>query len=198
MVPLLKPSQDLVSAETNLDAAIGAVLAGDREAYRQIITACEAKVRIVLAAILPVQDMVDDIAQEVFVTAYGKLRDYEPGSDFVAWLKAIARNLALNERRRWFRHARFRDKLHAEVERSVEPFIAGFSDKYEGNVLEALRECLQRLEEPSLGITKDFYFNDLSSEEIARRHDRKSSWVRLILFRARSSIAACLQSKGVS
>jgi RNA polymerase sigma-70 factor, ECF subfamily len=80
--------------------AIGAVLAGDREAYRQIITACEAKVRIVLAAILPVQDMVDDIAQEVFVTAYGKLRDYEPGSDFVAWLKAIARNLALNERRR--------------------------------------------------------------------------------------------------
>jgi Sigma-70 region 2 len=100
--------------------AIGAVLAGDREAYRQIITACEAKVRIVLAAILPVQDMVDDIAKEVFVTAYGKLRDYEPGSDFVAWLKAIARNLALNERRRWFRHARFRDKLHAEVERSVE------------------------------------------------------------------------------
>ena len=140
----------------------------------------------------------DDIAQEVFVTAYAKLSEYEPGSDFIAWLKAIARNLALNERRRWFRHARFRDRFEAEMETSLDSFVTSFADRYEGNVLEALRECLQRLEEPARRITNDFYFHDLSSEEIARRLERKGSWVRLILFRARAAIAACLQSKGVS
>jgi DNA-directed RNA polymerase specialized sigma24 family protein len=60
---------------------VTAVLTGDREAYRQIILLCEARVRLILAAILPDSDKVDDIAQEVFVTAYSKLVDYRAGSD---------------------------------------------------------------------------------------------------------------------
>jgi RNA polymerase sigma-70 factor (ECF subfamily) len=197
MVTPPDPNEQSVNSESNLDTWVRSVRAGDREAYRQIIEACEAKVRIILAAMLPEQNDVDDIAQEVFVTAYTKLGEYEVGSDFVAWIKAITRNLALNERRRWFRQARFKDKFEAEMEASLEPFVTDFGGRYEGNVLEALRDCLRRLEEPSRRITEDFYFHDLSGEEIARRHERKAGWVRLILFRARTAIAACLQKKGV-
>jgi RNA polymerase sigma-70 factor (ECF subfamily) len=187
-----------MTAEGNLDRLIESVLAGDRDSYRDVIVLCEAKVRIVLAAILPDSSVVDDLAQEVFVTAFTKLQSYRAGTDFELWLKAIARNLALNERRRWLRNARFKDKFQAEVETALEPAITAFAEGYEGTVLEALRECLQRLEQPSRAITEDFYYHDLSSEQIAARLGRKGGWVRLILFRARAALAACLQTKGVS
>src|SRR5579871_2137301 len=90
-----------MAGDAHLDRIIEAVVGGDRESYRQVILRCEAMVRMILAAILPDPGGVDDVAQEVFVTAFGKLNQYQPGTDFELWLKAIARNLALNERKRW-------------------------------------------------------------------------------------------------
>jgi RNA polymerase sigma-70 factor, ECF subfamily len=194
-----QPASGAAPDVSNLDQWVEAVRADDREAYRWIIQTCEAKVRVVLAAILPDPDAVDDLAQEVFVTAYRKLGEYRAGSDFVAWLKAIARNLALNERRRWFRHARGRDRFELEMEQALEPVVLSMADRFaEGPVLQALRECVEQLEEPSHGVIRDFYFQEIATEEIGRRLGRNPGWVRLILFRARTALATCLQSKGVS
>jgi RNA polymerase sigma-70 factor (ECF subfamily) len=187
-----------MAANANLERVIEAVIGGDRESYRQVIVHCETKVRVILAAILPDPSSVDDLAQEVFVTAFGKLDEYKPGTDFELWLKAIARNLALNERKRWFRQVRFRDRFEAEVESCLEPLITGFGEGYEGSILEALRECLETLEQPARGVTEDFYFQERSSQEIARSLGQKAGWVRLVLFRARAALAACLQKKGVN
>jgi RNA polymerase sigma-70 factor (ECF subfamily) len=197
MILNVKSSADQSAPDPELDPLIAAVLAGDREAYREVILRCEAKVRVILAAILPDKESVDDLAQEVFVTAYGKLRDYRPGSDFVAWLKAITRNLALNERRRWLRHQGFKQKFQAEMETALDPFITSTAERFEGNVLEALRDCLAQLHEPARRITEDFYFHGQSTDHIARRLNRERGWVRLALFRARSGLAACLQLKRV-
>ena len=92
-----------ISDVSVLDAAIIRSRSGDRDAYRQVIEGVEAAVRIVVAAIVPDRAQVDDVAQEVFITAWGKLDDYHAGSDPVRWFKAIARNLALNARRGWLR-----------------------------------------------------------------------------------------------
>ena len=186
------------TVESDLENLVDAVINGDREAYRGVIIVCESKVRVVLAAILPDPSSVDDLAQEVFVTAFSKLADYTPGTDFQLWLKAIARNLGLNERRRWFRNARFRDRFEAEAERTLEPLIAGFGEGCEANVLEALRECLEQLEEPSRHLVEEFYFQEQSSEQIGRRLGKKATWVRLVLFRARAALGMCLEKKGVS
>ena len=75
------------TCEMDIDEAIRRVLAGEIDAYEQVVRACEAKVRIVLAAMLPYGEPVDDLAQEVFVTAYNKLSDYEQGRDFVIIVK---------------------------------------------------------------------------------------------------------------
>jgi len=84
------------------------------------------------------------------------------------------------------------------VESCLEPLITGFGEGYEGSVLDALRECLEALEQHARGVTEDYYFRELSSEEIGRSLAQKSSWVRLVLFRARAALGACLQSKGVN
>jgi RNA polymerase sigma-70 factor (ECF subfamily) len=179
------------------DALVGATLAGDREAYRQIITLSEARVRVVLAAILPDSSVVEDLAQEVYVTAFYKLGDYRPGSEFLAWLVTIARNLALNERRLWLRRERFKETFQAQMEASLETQIRHPAEHLEGDVLVALRECLDGLGSQARSVTEDFYFKELSSEHIARQHQRPSGWVRLVLFRARAVLADCLRTKGV-
>lgn len=195
--PSIRPSTAAPVPDAVLDAAVVAVRAGDREAYRQVVVACEAKVRLVIAAILPDADGVDDLAQEVFVTAYGKLRDYRPGTDFSAWVKAIARNLALNERRRRLRQNRLRDRFAMEFETVLGPAIELGPDRFGGRILEALRECLGRLEDPAHGVTEAFYFREETTGTIARRLGRSDGWVRLVLFRARAALAICLQAKGV-
>jgi RNA polymerase sigma-70 factor (ECF subfamily) len=187
-----------VTEESQLDRSVEAVLSGDREAYRDVIAQCEANVRVVLAAIVPDVQSVDDLAQEVFVTAYAKLSEFQLGRDFRLWIKGIARHLALNERRRWFRNVRFRGRFEAEIERTLDPLITGFGEAYEGNVLEALRACLAELESPSRTLVEEFYFQELSSDQIARRLGKKAGWVRVALFRARSSLGLCLEKKGVS
>lgn len=187
-----------MTGESKLDRSIKKVLEGDREAFREVIVSCEAKVRVVIAAIIPDTNSVDDLAQEVFVTAFAKLKDYEMGTDFEQWLKAIARYLALNERRRWFRQARLRDRFEAEYETALEPLIDAFAQKYDGNLLEALRECIGRLQEPSRAIVNDFYMKELTSEQIGQTFNQQAAWVRLVLFRARAALAACLREKGAA
>jgi RNA polymerase sigma-70 factor (ECF subfamily) len=187
-----------VKADSSLDDAVAAVLGGDREAYRRIIEDCEAKVRIVVAAILPDENAVQDVAQEVFVTAYSKLSRYTIGSDFVLWIKAIARNIALNERKRWLRQSRTRDKFECELESLLDANTRDFAASFTGNLFDALNECVERLDESSRRVTEEFYYNGLSGEEVAHKLERKHAWVRLTLFRARTALAACLQSKGVS
>jgi RNA polymerase sigma-70 factor (ECF subfamily) len=178
------------------DALVAATLAGDREAYREIIALSEARVRVILAAILPDPSVVDDLAQEVYVTAFYKLGDYRSGSEFLAWLATIARNLALNERRRWRRSERFKARFEAQMEASLETHVTQIAEHLEGDLLMALRQCLEGLSDQARSVTEDFYFKELPSEQIGKRHQRNSSWVRLVLFRARSALAECLHSKG--
>lgn len=183
--------------EPAYDALVTTVLDGDLMAYRQIVERCEAKVRVILAAMLPDRESVEDLAQEVFVTAYAKLGDYRSGTDFEAWIKAIARNLALNERRRWLRYEGLKQKFQAEMETALDPLVTDATERFEGGVIEALRDCLGQLRHPARRITEDFYFRGHTTEVIARSLSRPAGWVRLALFRARAALANCLHLKRV-
>ncbi|MBM3883100.1 MAG: sigma-70 family RNA polymerase sigma factor [Verrucomicrobia bacterium] len=192
------PSRSAPSgADPAYDALVATVLGGDLKAYRQIVERCEAKVRVILAAMLPDREGVEDLAQEVFVTTYAKLRDYRPGTDFEAWIKAITRNLALNERRRWLRYEGFKQKFQAEMETVLDPLVTEATGRFEGHVIEALRDCLGQLRDHARRITEDFYYRGHKTDLIAQNLNRTAGWVRLTLFRARAALADCLHLKRV-
>jgi len=181
---------------SDLDAVVQEVVRGDRERYRAIVEACEVPVRVVLAAMLPDAVPVDDVVHEVFLTAYLKLREYRTGTDLVAWLKAIARNMAHNERRRFARQQamkrRYRDEIDEVLAPAVEEAVAGAG----AEALAALRDCVEALAEPARALVRRHYFDGVGYDEIARASGRTSGWARLVLFRARAAIARCLSVKG--
>jgi RNA polymerase sigma-70 factor, ECF subfamily len=78
------------------DRIIQQVLDGDTEAFRWIVDRYQGPVWHMIRH-LTGPDVSDDIAQDVFVSAFAKLASYDPGqSRFSTWLFTIARNKAIN------------------------------------------------------------------------------------------------------
>lgn len=183
---------------SEIDAAILRSRAGDRESYRQVIIGVDAAVRIVVSAIVPERSLVDDVAQEVFITAWSKLDDYQPGSDPLRWFKAIARNLALNARRGWLRQEESRQSYRYVLEQSLEPATVALAEGAESSLLDMLERCLNALSEPVRSIVREYYWEGHSPETIAVSRGRPPGWARVTLHRVRAALADCLKDKGVS
>lgn len=82
---------------------VRAAQAGDRRAFGRLYERYGRVVHGILLARLPLRE-VDDVVQEVFLTALTRLADLrEPGA-FGPWLGAIARNRAADQHRRRREH----------------------------------------------------------------------------------------------
>jgi RNA polymerase sigma-70 factor (ECF subfamily) len=184
-------------APPGTEAAIAAVLAGERERYRAVVEAFRVPVTMVVAAIVPDPGCVDEVAYETFWTAYSKLREYTPGTDFGAWIKAIARRLAWNERRRWLAEERTRRGYQQLLEEDAGPLADAFAAAVGAQTRALIEGCIERLQPATRRLVERYYFEGRPGPEIAREERRTESWVRVSLLRARVALAACLESKGV-
>ena len=189
------------SLAAHLDSMIRAVRAGETERFGEVVSALEADVRTLLAIMIPDKSRVPDLTHEAFVVAYVKLDEYCEGTDFAAWMKAIARNLASNERRRWIREQRFSARYAAAIEDDiVGPLVDRLTDQLEirqqAQLLAALRECVAGLKKAARDAVERFYFNGASVADIAMSSGRSPGAIKVILFRARAALAECLAMKG--
>jgi RNA polymerase sigma-70 factor (ECF subfamily) len=184
-------------SDVDVDQAVREVRQGCRESYRQVIDVCESKVRLVLAAVLPSPSLVEDLVQEVFIQAYHKLDEYRAGTDFIAWIREIARNLALNERRRWLRRQSATRRYRARIEETLERDLFEAAPKGEADAFAALRDCLRGLEDGVRQVVEKYYWQGLPGAAIAQALGRSAEWTRVVLHRAREALAHCLQNKGI-
>lgn len=58
----------------------------------------------IAAGVLGSSSRAEDVVQEAALIALGKLDEFDPSSNFEAWMGQIVRYTALNERRRGFKH----------------------------------------------------------------------------------------------
>src|SRR5207237_10932494 len=72
---------------------IRAVMRGDRDAFARLYADYSRMVHAILLGRIPRRD-VDDLVQDVFVTAYMRLRELREPAAFGGWLATIARNRA--------------------------------------------------------------------------------------------------------
>jgi RNA polymerase sigma-70 factor, ECF subfamily len=182
--------------QLQIDAAITRVRAGDRDAYRDVIEACETRLRLVVAGVLPDSSLVEDVVQQAFVLAYTKLEQYQTGTGFIAWIATIARYEALNERRRWLSERSMRQRYGAELR--LEQALENSPEALEGlehTTIASLHACIEALQGRAAAVVKAHYFDHQDNEVIAAAQGRTAAWVRLVLHRARQALAECLKTK---
>jgi RNA polymerase sigma-70 factor (ECF subfamily) len=73
------------------------VLEGNTESFRHIVERYEKPIVRMIRNIINNRESCEDIAQDVFFTAYRKLGSFDPArSNFSTWLFTIARNKSIN------------------------------------------------------------------------------------------------------
>ena len=86
------------------------VVAGDRDAFARLYNDYVRMVHAILLGRIPRRD-VDDLVQDVFVSAYTRLAELREPAAFGGWLATIARNRATD----YLRHTREQDELPEEI-----------------------------------------------------------------------------------
>ena len=141
---------------------------------------------------------VDDLAQEALVIAYERMEDFDENRDFGAWVRGIARNLVINERRKDARRKRIvadnlTDVLLASSStQDSEPEEQG--DRAVAKVA-ALRECLKAVPEKSRALIQEKYESEKSAPDIAAKLNMTSAAVRKSLERVRTALRKCMEER---
>lgn len=141
---------------------------------------------------------VDDVAQEAFIVAYNRLDEFDQERDFGPWLRGIARNLVINERRKSARRKRILSDNLTDVLLSSSS-ASDEEDRDLGDTalakVTALRDCIGTLPEKSLGLLRSRYEEDLSAQDIAEEFHMKPPAVRKALERVRVALRKCMEER---
>ena len=95
---------------SRLAPTIRAAAAGDRDAFGQLYAGYFRMVHAVLLGRVPRRD-VDDLVQDVFLTAFTRLKGLREPAAFGGWLATIARNRATDHLRRSHEQVELPDEL---------------------------------------------------------------------------------------
>jgi RNA polymerase sigma-70 factor (ECF subfamily) len=80
---------------------IQCVLDGDVEAFRMLVVKYQRPLVCLVRNLMADPHEGEDVAQEAFLTAFARLRSYDPErASFLTWLLTIARNRCLNARKK--------------------------------------------------------------------------------------------------
>jgi RNA polymerase sigma-70 factor (ECF subfamily) len=182
----------------DIDQHIQQCLEGRLDSFEVIVREYEPKVRAVLAAMIPDSALIPDLTQEVFVITYQKLGTFKAGTNFNAWIKTITRNVAQNERRKWYRRQEMQErlKIEAEAEQQIGENIDAFVDSLPEETLDALRDCVGGLQGKTRALVDGYYYDGCSIKQVSEILQVSASAAKVALHRARAAVSKCLQKKG--
>lgn len=192
-----KDSEDLIGAEragaASDDALVDAAKRGDLSAFSELVVRYQRSIRTCLAVRLSNPHEAEDLAQEVFVTAFGQIARFDGDRPFGPWLRGIALNLLRNHQRK------FRPEYiggHEELGRLLEARIgATLQEPRESAMCDALVECLERIDGPSRALLQRRYGDEVSVRALAEELHRGYSALTMQLHRLRTLLAECVESK---
>jgi RNA polymerase sigma-70 factor (ECF subfamily) len=177
---------------TELESVLDEVSRGNRDAFQWIVRAYSLPLRSFIASHVHHLDEIDDLSQEVLITAYRNLHAFRKDEDFGAWLRGIARNKlhthfrSLSRRNR--AHKQFLEALAREVEADLERAVSA----NDSGAIELLLGCIGRLPEKLRRVVRAG-LDGAKPEALARELLTSVGAVYNLHYRANRLLRACLQ-----
>jgi RNA polymerase sigma-70 factor (ECF subfamily) len=174
---------------------VARTLAGSQDAFRRLVERYQRPVLSVIARMVGDPALAEDLAQEVFVKAYRKLRTFDRQRKLSSWLFKIAHNATLDHLRRFAPETVSLEATAADGESSWE-FLA--ADEVDGperraessELMARLEAALGRLSPGYREILLLRFGQGLAYHEIAEVTGMAMGTVKVQLHRARKRLAA--------
>ena len=180
---------------SDLRKLIDAAREGSADAWCELVRVFQARVRTFIGRIIRDPNVVDDLAQNTFLSSYRKLGSWRGDASLGTWLLAIAKNEALM----YLRDERLRREREAGA---IEAALAGDRAAAEEDALEtreielaALEKCLAGLSEHSARLIREFYFEGRTAREISEESGTKEVSVWVTIMRIRRALRDCIQAR---
>ena len=145
-----------------------------------------------VVSLVPDFGVVDDILQDTFLTITAKAGDFEIGTNFVAWAKAIARFKVLHARRAHWRETSGISDEAIDALCASEPEADAAPLERQ---LAALAACIGALPAQTRRAVELRYQQAHSVPEAAQRLGWTQGSLYVVLCRARSALRECIERK---
>jgi RNA polymerase sigma-70 factor (ECF subfamily) len=178
-----------------IEDALQRVRDGDADAFSVVVDETVVIITAYVSFFISDRSLVEDLVQESYVSAFQRLGEYAPGTDFLAWLKTGAKMTALATRRARQRKSAAHERY---VDRVQHLLSAAIDEREESHPVEdqlsALRRCIDGLGERAAQMLSLRYFEGLDMKEVARRCDTSAGAIATALHRIRAGLAKCIEA----
>lgn len=163
----------------------------DTESFIELLTGAQSAVFGYIVSLCHDHALAKDILQETNLTLWRKAEDFEEGTSFVAWACRTAYFHLLNHRRKRSREQLvFDEDVFDYLAERQEERAAGSDCR-----LEALRRCLEALPPAQRELVDRRYRPGASVQAIAREQGKTEGAVSQALFRIRSALQRCVETR---
>ncbi|MEO5917424.1 MAG: sigma factor [Luteolibacter sp.] len=155
-----------------------------------LLIGIQPELKTFVAHLMPFADARGDILQDVNLAVWEKRGQFQPGTNFRAWVYTFARNVTMNHQKRAGRKAEL-----TFGEETLELLAAEFSeaDPTMDSRLPALRKCLGKVNVEDRTVLLARYARHGAVEEAALESGRTAAALRGLLFRLRVALRHCVE-----
>jgi RNA polymerase sigma-70 factor (ECF subfamily) len=168
--------------------------AGNHQAFRLLVRAYSLGIRSYIASQVFRLDEVDDLAQDVFLSAWANRSTFDTQQDVGAWLRGIARNKLLTHFRSIRRKESAMDELREQARLLLDDELESLSQKETHRSIEALLRCVEQLPE-RLRQVVHAGLSGTRSMRIAEQLEISAAAVYNLSYRANNLLRECVKSE---
>ena len=156
----------------------------------QLFVRHQTRIKGFIVSLLPDFAETEDVLQETFLVVQRKAAEFEPGSNFIAWVFQIARFQVMKAQ------TRYRQASARFSEETLEALVASApAEPFDESKLALLPACLGKLAPQARRIVDLFYENEHKPQEIARMMSWTPAAVSVALSRARGFLRKCIEEQ---
>jgi RNA polymerase sigma-70 factor (ECF subfamily) len=159
--------------------------------FISLLTAYQNRLYAYILSLLGDPAAAEEVLQQANLVIWEKADDFEPGSDFEAWVMTIARfevkawRARVNRDRLVFSEAAF-----ARLETAARHLPAALERR-----IAILHDCFGQLTDRQRQLIQQRYQNNQSLDDLARGRGESRSVIAQALYRARLALVRCMQRK---
>ncbi len=174
--------------ERELDGLLPLIAGGDRLAFGRLYDLTSGKLFAVVRCVVKKPELAEEALQEAFIKIWQRASSYEVGSVRpMAWLAAIARNQAIDLKRR------FAERLSERVEElDAADSVPIMPEAELAMDLGRLKKCLALLPEERQDMVLLAYYQGWTREELAVQYKRPATTIKTLLRRSLAALKECL------